>query len=240
LIYYLYLLFIIYFVYLFIYYINLFIYYFIYFVLTSFINKKGCSAFVGDFSDHIYCETCGAQRFLHCTRPDCRNKEYKDCRHTINNKISFKSLFFRPITSLIYELLKNESFVFAINYTFQDRSKKFKYMDCSDGSTYKKNLFLMEQRYNEIFKDTATENKPKMINILLGQFYDGCKIFNNKYQVFWPLNAIILNLPPSYRIKLGIGMFLISVFTARMKSNAEDFFLRTLYVGRVAGIRKRN
>ena len=76
-------------------------------------------------------------------------------------------------------------------------------MDCSDGSTYKKNLSKMEQRYNEIFKDTATENKPKMINILLGQFYDGCKIFKDKYQVFWPLNAIILNLPPSYRIKLG-------------------------------------
>jgi len=128
--------------------------------------------------------------------------------------------------------------VFAINYTFQDRSTNFKYMDCSDGSTYKKNLFLMEQRYNELFKDIAPANKPEMINILLGQFYDGCKIYNNKYQVFWPLNAIILNLPPSYRIKLGIGMFLISVFTARMKSNAEDFFLRTLYVGELLELEK--
>ena len=119
--------------------------------------------------------------------------------------------------------------MFAINYAFQDRTNKFKYMDCSDGSTYKNNLLQMKQKYLREFGDV--ENKPVMVNILLGQFYDGCAIFKKRYSVFWPLNIIILNLPPSYRIKLGIGMFLISVFTARMKSNAEDFFLRSLYVG---------
>jgi len=190
---------------------------------------KGCSAFVGNYSKNIYCNICQANRFLKCSHRDCRNKNYHECTHSFKTRISNKSLFFRPVTSLIYELLKNESFLFAMNYTFQDRSKKNKYMDCSDGSTYQKNLSQMVEKYHKKFNDT--ENKPEMINILLGQFYDGCMIYKKQYAVFWPLNIIILNLPPSYRIKLGIGMFLISVFTARMKSNAEDFFLRSLYVG---------
>ena len=43
-----------------------------------------------------------------------------------------------------------------------------------------------------------------------------------KMHCFWPLNVIIINLPPSYSLRLGIGMFLLSNFTSMQHSNIED------------------
>jgi hypothetical protein len=86
------------------------------------------------------------------------------------------------------------------------------------------------------FKFRNDKNKPIMINILLGQFYDGCAVFKNRVSVFWPYNIIILNLPPNYRVKLGIGMFLISIFTGITGSNAEDFFKRNLIVSELRSL----
>jgi len=191
--------------------------------------SKGCCAFVADYSKDKRCRICNEPRFTKCKHISCNNRDYNECNHKIENRVSLKSMFYRPFTSLLYNLLKTEGFIHAINFNFLDQTESYKYMDCSDGSTYKNNLNDMKLRYEEKFG--KLEKKPQMINILLGQFYDGCQIFKKKYSVFWPLNAIILNLPPSYRIKLGIGMFLVSIFTARSKSNAEDFLLRSLVVG---------
>jgi hypothetical protein len=69
-----------------------------------------------------------------------------------------------------------------------------------------------------------------MINIIIGQFYDGCQIYKKKHTSFWPLVISILNLPPSYRTKMGIGMFLMGIFTSKTGSSAENFFFSDLYV----------
>ena len=45
------------------------------------------------------------------------------------------------------------------------------------------------------------------------------------------LNVIILNLSPSYRVRLGIGMFLLSILTSMQHSNVERFLLLSLVVG---------
>ena len=63
-------------------------------------------------------------------------------------------------------------------------------MDCSDGSTYKNNLLQMEQKYIRKFGDV--ENKPVMVNILLGQFYDGCAIFKKRYSILYFGRLILL------------------------------------------------
>jgi hypothetical protein len=198
--------------------------------------KLGCTAFVGDYSKDISCKKCGAHRFRSCTNPYCSQKKYEECGHAFKNRVSHKSLFYRPITSLIRQLLGTNGFIHAIRYSFQEKTKNFKYYDCSDGSTYKGNLDNMKHRYNAKFEQYEDVEKPVMINILFGQWYDGCDIYKNKNVNFWPLNAVILNLPPSYRIKLGIGMFLISIFTGIMKSNAEDFFLRNLLVAELKSL----
>jgi hypothetical protein len=198
--------------------------------------QHGCCAFVGDYKDYIYCKGCGAERYRKCSHLGCRGINYEDCTHTKSRKISNKSLFYRPITLLIISLLETPGFLRAFNYSFHNKTDTYKYMDCSDGSTYKKNLNEMINHYNDIFKNTET--KPIMINFLLGQFYDGCQVYKKKFVVFWPINVIILNLPPSYRVKLGIGMFLISIFTSKAKSNVEDFLLRSLMVEELKSLKE--
>jgi hypothetical protein len=192
--------------------------------------KLGCCAFVGDFKMNIVCQKCGAERFRKCSHVGCRGKSYEECHHLFSRKISNKSLFYRPIISLIVKLLETEGFLEAMNFSFLNKTDSYKYMDCKHGSTYRKNYEEMTRNYEKEFAGIF-ENRPIMINLLFGQFFDGIALFKKKYNVFWPLVLIILNLPPSYRVRLGIGMFLLSVFTSKQHSNAEDFLLRTLVVG---------
>jgi hypothetical protein len=199
----------------------------------------GCCAFVGDNAEKRYCSNlkCKAERYRKCTHPSCYRKTYNECNHTIERAISWKSLFYRPILLLINDLLGSSGFIHAMNYMQRDKTNTYQYTDISHGSTYKQNINEMEINYNLKYPNNNPNKKPKMINILLGQFYDGCAIFKNRYSVFWPLNIVILNLPPSYRIKLGQGMFLLTVFTSILASNTEDFLLRSLLVGELTALK---
>jgi hypothetical protein len=179
----------------------------------------------------IFCRKCGAERFLKCSHVGCRGRNYEECGHLFSRKISNKSLFYRPITSMIIKLLETEGFLNALKFSFLNKTDSYKYMDCTHGSTYIKNYNEMCKNYEKEFAGISEKDRPIMINLLLGQFFDGIALFKKKFSVFWPLVFIILNLPPSYRVRLGIGMFLVSVFTSKQHSNAEDFLLRTLIVG---------
>jgi len=194
----------------------------------------GCCVFVADNAYARVCvnKDCNAKRFRKCTHKNCEKKLYEQCNHSMKNAISNKSLFYRPITLLLHDLLSSSGFIHAINYIHRDKTRTYQYIDISNGSTYRKHLSEMKTRYNK----KNPNKKPIMINLLLGQFYDGCQVFKNQYSVFWPMNIYILNLPPSYRISLGLGMFLLSVFTAILASNSEDFFLRSLMVGELKAL----
>ena len=124
----------------------------------------------------------------------CRFKSYEECTHTIYNRVSQKSFFYRPIIILLTTLLKTDGFLKALNFTFREKTKSFKYIDLQDGSTYKNNEKEMVERYNQKF-NCMVKNKPVMINLLIGQFFDGSMIYKKQYASFWPLNSIILNLP---------------------------------------------
>ena len=89
---------------------------------------KGCCAFVANYSKHIYCKQC----------KDCRKRLYEDCTHTLKNRIAFKSIFYRPMTILLCSLLETEGFLTAYKLEFRDETVSYKYIDCSNGSTYKK------------------------------------------------------------------------------------------------------
>jgi len=199
----------------------------------------GCCAFVGDNIDKRYCSNsnCKAERYRKCTHPSCYRKLYNQCTHTIERAISWKSLFYRPIILLLNNLLGSSGFIHAMNYIQRDKTNTYQYTDISHGSTYKQHINEMETNFNLKYPGNYPNKKPKMINILLGQFYDGCQIFTKRYSVFWPFNIVILNLPPSYRIKLGQGMFLLTVFTSILASNTEDFFLRSLLVGELTALK---
>ena len=40
----------------------------------------------------------------------------------------------------------------------------------------------------------------------------------------------VLNLPPNYRFKVGVGMFALTIFSLNSKSIVEDYLFNNLYV----------
>jgi hypothetical protein len=125
------------------------------------------------------------------------------------------------------ELLGYEHFLKALNYSFIKPKADCKFWDIKDGSTFKKHIKEMELYYVSKY---GNNSNIIMINILLSQNYDGCQVYVKKCSSFWPLTVSILNLPPSYRTKLGIGTFLMGVLTTKIPSAAENFFFQQLYV----------
>jgi hypothetical protein len=191
--------------------------------------KRGCTVFQGVHINRLKCAngSCNAHRYRDCKLYSCRGKSYEDCRHNPKNKIAYKSIGYRPLLPLICMLLQFENFINLLKFKFEKPKVNVKYYDISDGEQYIVHMKQMEDNFKRRYNN---EDNVKMINIILAQGYDGIQIFKKKYASFWPLLLQILNLPPSYRTKLGVGMFLMGIFTSKLGSNAEEFFFSDLYV----------
>lgn len=161
----------------------------------------GCTAFVGRLSDKIVCPVCGFKRFSHCNVVSCRHMDYSTCPHSHLDRTPLKSLYYRPLTFLVYSLLQTQHFLRALKYTNVKPSAniKYKYMDVQDGSTFKKTITAMNRKYQEAHLDISV----LPVNIVLSLFYDAAQIYSTKVSNFSPLLVTILNLPPSYRNKSG-------------------------------------
>jgi hypothetical protein len=119
--------------------------------------------------------------------------------------------------------------------TYFDRNSK--HWDIKSSTVYLQNYNEMTDIFNNKYKNIIN-NKVKMINIMISQFYDGCAIYRNKISSFHPLLITILNLPPNYRFKLGIGMFNLTIFSSDSKSIVEDFLFNNLYVEELLSLYK--
>lgn len=93
-----------------------------------------------------------------------------------------------------------------------------------DSANARLHIEEMHARYVQS-KEDAIE-----VSLLLGNFYDGTQPYRHSQQNFWPCLFSILNLPPSYRTRLGVGTFMISLFTGTMDSASEVFLFRDLLV----------
>jgi len=107
--------------------------------------------------------------------------------------------------------------LFLHEYKKPSFNSKYKYMDAFDGIAYTRTLKEMEENFKRLYPDNE-ENKPIMINFVLSQFLDGVQIWKKKVAHFAPYLINVLNLPPTYRGKLGLGMFLISLITCKTNS----------------------
>jgi hypothetical protein len=189
--------------------------------------SNGCTVYFNENSAKLRCGVCNSRRFKYCLIKNCATDKYDLCPHPMSQKISFKSLRYRPLTPLLNELLGFQHFVEALGYSFVKPKADCAYWDISDGTTFKKHIAEMKKNY---FSKYGSCKEIIMINILLQQNYDGCQVYVKKCSTFWPLTVSILNLPPSYRTKLGIGTFLMGVLTTKIPSAAENFFFEQLYV----------
>jgi hypothetical protein len=156
----------------------------------------------------------------------------------LGNNISVKLLYYRPIIPLICELLEFPDFVRALNYKYFKTppppppdgadEDEFCYEDVSDGRNFKKHMNEMDENF--IKNEEKYESTLIKINLLISQFYDGIQVFHKRYKSFWPLMITILNLPPSIRNKIGVGMFLITMFSGVQGTPAENYMFDKCFV----------
>jgi hypothetical protein len=72
-------------------------------------------------------------------------------------------------------------------------------------------------------------NNSEEVSLSFSGFYDGGQLFKSKSTNYWILMTHILNLPPTSRGKLGIGMFLSANYSGRRHMEAEKFLFTDMY-----------
>jgi hypothetical protein len=129
---------------------------------------------------------------------------------------------YRPLTTIIYRLLSTKRFLDALNYTNKGHTTRNHMRDIKDGDNYKKHINEMQSHYQEALRidDSLVE-----VNILLSEFYDGVQITNSTYVPFFPLVLAIINLPPTFRMSVGKGMFLSFINCFGKGGDAIEKFL---------------
>ena len=184
--------------------------------------ESECMIFSGKNKLLTKCSTCYVNRYFDCTETSCKNKSYEECKHS--HRRSKKTIMYRPIIPILAELLSHQFFLDALNYVYckpDFNSNKYEYMDIADGNNAKEALGEMKK----IFNDTNLAGSHTDINLLFGIFYDGIQLYHSKAIHFWPCFLTILNLPPSMRNEIGVGMFLCTIYTGHMGTTPERFIV---------------
>lgn len=178
------------------------------------------------------CPSCKTERFTRCSAKECKeNTDYDQCRCHYSKRTPLKRINYRPIIPLLRKLIAKPRFCDALNYKFVKPQKNRTIYDISDGKHARKHLLEMQRLFEEKFPDGRyQDHEVHPLCLLFSQFYDGAKVFKRTNASFWPLFISILNLPPTYRNRLGVGMFLASLFTAKAGSVAEYFLFMRCFI----------
>lgn len=194
-----------------------------------------CMIFIGNNKHRLYCSECNTKRYYDCTETSCKNKSYELCNHS--NRRPRKTIIYRPIIPLLAQLLSYEFFLDALNYKYckpDFESNKYEYMDVLDGSNAKEALAEMKG----IFEEKNLNETHIPVNLLFGIFYDGIQLYHTKTVHFWPCFLTILNLPPSMRNEIGVGMFLCTIYTGLMGSPPERFIIEHCVIKEFLSLRQ--
>jgi len=190
--------------------------------------------------DHIYggqtrysiaCPECNHPRYKlwRCGNSKCSNAKYGECKHKCR-KYSLRKLFYCPLELLLTELLGTKGFLLAANF----RHRRFRHentndiQDILDGSEAKKKMAAMHERFMDKAKPNSIE-----VSLLVSNFYDAIQVSKSEFKNCQPLLTTILNLPPSYRGKSGIGTFLTGLYTGsypKDKNIIESAMFTCLYI----------
>ena len=188
-------------------------------------------------NNQFLCPKCGKNRFRPCKRNQCSGNGETNCEHlrSVNGDgISYKQLFYRPLLVLISDLLRTPNFLCSLRYEREDKhlpsdhqSERI-YSDLMDGNEVQHHLSEMHLRYIDWSQSKPERSNSEEVSLVLSEFYDGGQLFKSKTYNFWILMTQILNLPPTFRGKLGIGMFLSAIYSGR-HLEAEKFLFTDMY-----------
>jgi len=195
--------------------------------------RNDCYVYAGKNNEEYLCPICESDRFRPCTRTLCKGKGTAHCEHlktTDGDGIAFKQLFYRPLLVLISDLLKSSRFLSSLRFqSFQEKAKQVGYYsDLMDGDVVQHHLSIMHSKFNRWRLSKEERKNSEEVSLILSEFYDGGQLFKSKTSNFWVLMTQILNLPPTFRGKLGIGMFLSAIYSGK-HLEAEKFLFTDMF-----------
>ena len=114
--------------------------------------------------------------------------------------------------------------LFLHEYKKPSFNSKFKYMDASNGIAYTRTMKEKEQNFKKQFYHDQL-----CVIAILGWRSD----LEKKVAHFAPYLINVLNLPPTYRGKLDLGLYLISLITCKANSGAEKLILELKHLLRI-------
>ena len=129
--------------------------------------------------------------------------------------------------------MKYEGFRKASNYFNLMNTEDHIYKDILEGSAAVDYMAEMEASFKSDGPDGCI-----MSNHLIGEFYDGAKMFDNRLNNFHALIIQLINLPPTYRVKNGSGSFVIASHTLSADSPGERAIMSKLFVADLEYLRK--
>jgi len=195
-----------------------------------------CCVFVGTPTFKMFaCPTCHARRYRACTRSKCKGKGNDDCNHLLDDGIAFKKLHYRMLIPLFIDLINTKYFVAALHYQNEclHGSEEKYYSDLLDGDVAKEHLNSMDLNFEAWCREneaTMLDVKPVPVSLLLMDFYDGGQLFKYRTCNFWGFFTSIINLPPTYRGKVGISTFLSAVYGGGGTQRRRDLCFQTCTV----------
>lgn len=199
-----------------------------YCLLTFDVCRNNDFVFVGAHRNRTHCLHCNEFRYKPC--PVCRKVDH--CIHSLRNRSAHRTIQYRPLITVIYQLLNTKKFVDAILYNNIDSKyagDDNEYFDIMDADVPKANMEELKMKYekwNQQQQHAFHRGKHVIhIPLLFRLMYDGAQIFKSIYSVFWPLFIGIINLPPCARHALGGGLFLSTLYTSEKDSFLEYFIL---------------
>lgn len=100
--------------------------------------------------------------------------------------------------------------------------------DILDGEVPKAELQSMHDLFTEFKSNYTGDCELIEFSLILSLFYDGDKLYDRSNDSLWPLMMSVLNCDPSYRIKLGLGIFEIALHNITVGSGAEQSMIDDL------------
>jgi hypothetical protein len=207
----------------------------------SLVHKYGLDPHKNSNFEESFTDTCTTFEFNCCICGyiiyEGNNSYLQDCKYCSlsrftdkNKRYPIATLTYRPITTIICELLETDNFLTAINLKSNDSNKAGIYVDITDGEYSKELMADMNAKHKLKVDRNDIDESTIEVSLLLGFGYDGAQIFHYSTSNFWPMLISILNLPPALRKTMGVGTFMISLFTSVEGSNCEEFLLHKCLV----------
>lgn len=121
-----------------------------------------------------------------------------------------------------------ETGVPVFDYNEKRRHEDGYLTDVMDGSIPKEQMADMHQQYLAFKQSYAGDTELHEVSLLLSLFYDGDKLYDRSNDSLWPLMMSIFNCDPSFRTKLGLGLFMVSLHNMTVGSGAEQAMIDNL------------